>query len=132
MRADGPGRASEPCDPRGASNELDVPDGWGIDPVIWLAALALLPWVVVAGMVLFGVHGPPVLSPAGNAGRPPAHHLASVRILVPARNEARGIEACLRSLVVQDYPDFALTVVDDRSTDGTRRLALSVPPGNAR
>lgn len=132
MGIDGPGRASEPSCPRGASDELDVPDGWGIDPVIWLAALALLPWVVVAGMVLFGIHGPPVLSPAGNAGRPPAHHLPSVRIVVPARNEARGIEACLRSLVVQDYPDFAITVVDDRSTDGTRRLALSVRPGNAR
>ena len=100
--------------------------------MIWIVGLALLPWVAVAGMVLFGVQGPPVLCPAGNAGRPPAHHFPSVRIVVPARNEARGIEACLRSLAVQDYPDFAITVVDDRSTDGTRRLALSVPPGNAR
>src|SRR4051794_25528281 len=31
-----------------------------------------------------------------------------VSILVPARNEATNIEACVRSLLAQDYPRFEL------------------------
>ncbi len=42
-----------------------------------------------------------------------------VSVLVPARNEERGIEACLTSLLQQDYPDFEVVVVDDGSTDST-------------
>jgi chlorobactene glucosyltransferase len=51
-----------------------------------------------------------------------------VSILVPARNEARNIEACVGSLLAQDYPNFELIVLDDHSDDGTgdivRRLGL--------
>lgn len=50
-------------------------------------------------------------------GRPPA--APSVSILVPARNEARSIEACVRSLLRQQYPAFEVLVLDDGSTDGT-------------
>lgn len=52
-----------------------------------------------------------------------------VSILVPARNEARNIEACVRSLLAQEYPRFQLVVLDDHSDDGTgdiiRSLGLS-------
>ncbi len=51
-----------------------------------------------------------------------------VSILVPARNEARNIEACVASLLTQDYPHYELLVLDDHSDDGTgeivRRLGL--------
>lgn len=40
-------------------------------------------------------------------------------VLVPARNEANNIEACVRSLLQQDYPDFEVIVLNDHSTDGT-------------
>ena len=42
-----------------------------------------------------------------------------VSIMVPAKDEERGIEACLRSLLAQDYPNFEVLVVDDRSEDAT-------------
>jgi chlorobactene glucosyltransferase len=42
-----------------------------------------------------------------------------VSILVPARNEARNIEACVGSLLKQDYPNYELIVLDDHSEDGT-------------
>ena len=45
-----------------------------------------------------------------------------VSILVPARNEARNIEACVRSLLAQDYPNFELLVLDDHSEDGTGEI----------
>jgi chlorobactene glucosyltransferase len=42
-----------------------------------------------------------------------------VSVLVPARNEAKHIERCLASLARQDYPNFEILVLDDRSDDGT-------------
>src|SRR6476660_6373354 len=59
-----------------------------------------------------------------------------VSILVPARNEARKIEACVRSLLAQDYPHCELLVLDDHSEDGTgdlvRALGVSETGSRAR
>jgi glycosyltransferase involved in cell wall biosynthesis len=52
-------------------------------------------------------------------------------IIVPARNEAAAIEACITSLLALDYPDFEVIAVNDRSSDATGaimdRLAVSHP-----
>lgn len=45
-----------------------------------------------------------------------------VSVLVPARNEARNIEACVGSLLLQEYPNYELIVLDDHSDDGTGEL----------
>jgi len=42
-----------------------------------------------------------------------------VSVIVPARNEAEGIGACLGSLAAQDYDNLEIIAVNDRSTDGT-------------
>jgi len=43
----------------------------------------------------------------------------SLAVIVPARNEAAGVRACVESLVGQDYARLRVIAVDDRSTDGT-------------
>ena len=43
----------------------------------------------------------------------------SLSIVVPACNEAAGIEEAVRTLCLQDYPDFEIILIDDRSTDET-------------
>jgi len=43
----------------------------------------------------------------------------ALTVVVPARDEARGVEAAVRSLLLQDYPGLRVVAVDDRSTDGT-------------
>ena len=48
--------------------------------------------------------------------------LPFVSILVPARNEETKIARCLESLLKQDYPNFELIVIDDRSTDSTGEI----------
>lgn len=45
-----------------------------------------------------------------------------VSIIVAARDEERHIEEALGSLMAQDYPDFEVLVVDDRSTDRTAAI----------
>lgn len=46
-----------------------------------------------------------------------------VSVLVPARNEERNIEECIRSLLLQDYPSYELIVLDDHSSDRTAEIA---------
>lgn len=50
--------------------------------------------------------------------------LPSITVLLPVRNEAGRIEACLASLAAQDYPPalLELLVIDGRSSDATRDL----------
>jgi cellulose synthase/poly-beta-1,6-N-acetylglucosamine synthase-like glycosyltransferase len=56
-------------------------------------------------------------------GRPPEPAFTpSASIVVPAFNEARGIERTVRSLAASDYPNFELVVVDDGSSDATAEL----------
>ncbi len=63
------------------------------------------------------------------AGPLPAYPLVSV--CVPARDEERDIEACLTSLLSQDYPNFEVIVVDDNSTDHTPGIIESLQEGHA-
>ena len=58
--------------------------------------------------------------------------LPMVSVCVPARNEERGIRACLESLLKQDYPQFEVIVVNDHSTDRTGELIQDLAEKNSR
>lgn len=47
---------------------------------------------------------------------------AEVAICIPARNEERTIERCVRSALDQQYPNHRVYVLDDDSTDGTTQI----------
>jgi chlorobactene glucosyltransferase len=61
------------------------------------------------------------------ASAPPAAMAPRVAVIVPARNEERNIDACLRSLISQTYPEdrWAVLVVNDQSVDSTLEIASS-------
>lgn len=46
-----------------------------------------------------------------------------VSIIVPAKDEAANIEYCLDALLSQDYPNYEVILVDDRSQDETAAIA---------
>jgi chlorobactene glucosyltransferase len=62
----------------------------------------------------------------------PSGDLPFLSIVVPARNEARQIEACVRSLLAQRYPQFEVIVVDDRSTDATAEIVAHLAQEDSR
>jgi len=71
---------------------------------------------------------------------PPAYHgdrpgavMPGVVIVVPARDEAPVIGRTVAALLAQDYPgDIALTMIDDRSSDGTADVARAAAQGDDR
>jgi glycosyltransferase involved in cell wall biosynthesis len=58
--------------------------------------------------------------------------LPSASIVFAARNEARGVEAALRSLLRQDHPRLEIIAVDDRSDDGTGEILDRMAAGEPR
>ena len=52
---------------------------------------------------------------------------AEVSVIVPARNEEANLASCLQSLVGQPEVSYEVIVVDDHSTDQTRKIAASFP-----
>lgn len=90
---------------------------WSI--IIFLALLLLISISNLLGMRRLGAY-------------PPAQETPMVSILVPARNEARNIEICVRSLLAQDYPAFELLVLDDESEDGTGEILAHLQVENPR
>ncbi len=49
----------------------------------------------------------------------------TISVIVPARNEALNIVACVESIFANEYEGFEVVVVDDDSTDNTSELARS-------
>src|SRR5688572_3020031 len=65
---------------------------------------------------------------------PPAPITPPLSIVAAARDEARGIEAAVGSLLRLDYPGVEIVIVNDRSTDETgailERLAAGAAAGS--
>jgi glycosyltransferase involved in cell wall biosynthesis len=96
-----------------------------------IAAAILLLLAAGSVMLALGARRVPALAslPPLGAGLAPR-----VSIIVPARDEARGIGPAVASMLALDYPDFEVIVIDDRSTDGTAGVldALADPAGRLR
>ncbi len=89
----------------------------GIRPLRIAAWIVALPWIARLFEAAWGL---PQVTDILNApwDRTP-EGLPRLAVIVPARNEQGAIQACLTSLLQQDYANLHIFAVDDRSTDST-------------
>jgi chlorobactene glucosyltransferase len=98
----------------------------------WLIFFA---WLFGAALTLLSLARMKFLGAAARGGRGAAGELPLVSVLVPARNEeGRILAESLRSALAQDYENFEVVAVDDRSTDATVLImrALAAEDGRLR
>src|SRR5690348_4258346 len=93
------------------------------------ALLAASPWVVLPAITIWRVRRSKELAelPPDPPRDTPLHSLT-----IPARNERRNIEACLRATLGSNYPHLEVVIVDDRSSDGTGDLARAIARDDSR
>ena len=60
------------------------------------------------------------------------HVKPKVSVILPARNEEDFIEKCLASLLDQDYEDYEIIAIDDRSEDKTREIIKKMAEKNSK
>jgi chlorobactene glucosyltransferase len=82
-----------------------------LDGLAHLCALVGLAYAARAATIARGWLRVPVVATLPDA--------PALSVVVPARDEARSIERCVRSLLAQTIEDLELIVVDDRSADET-------------
>ena len=96
-----------------------------LTPTYIYAVVTLAVLLVFLGIVAVNLR----VLPTTTAYQPAPGGQPSVAVLLPARNEASNIEACLQSLLQQNYENITIWVYDDDSDDDTlaitKRLAHS-------
>jgi chlorobactene glucosyltransferase len=95
--------------------------------ILLLSTLAFLGALAITWWVHSRVGMDIVVTPSA---LPPGQPAPLISIIVPARNEARNIRRCLEALLVQDYPEYEVIVVDDRSTDDTPQILAQIQDGH--
>ncbi|HKG12463.1 MAG TPA: glycosyltransferase [Pyrinomonadaceae bacterium] len=87
-------------------------------------------WLLGGALTLLSLARHKLLGPSVNSNARPR---PLVSVLVPARNEGhRILHACVRSILAQDYDDFEVIAVNDRSTDSTLAVLRSLAETDAR
>ncbi len=96
--------------------------------MIWIALFALSTALLPALLFLSNVRwfAPPPCLPATSA------ECVSVSVLIPARNEANGIEATISAALASSRCDVQVVVLDDQSTDATRDIVLELASTDSR
>lgn len=96
---------------------------------IVVASVCALPWIATPLVALARMSRSRTLgdeSPEVPALAPRAS------VVIPARNEARNIADCLRSVLCSTYAPLEVIVVNDHSTDGTGDIARAIAAEDQR
>ena len=96
--------------------------------VLWTVPACLL--LCAGGLFAWWLRWKPVSLQQTNSPTPPSWPLLSV--IIPACNEQDTLHDALTTLLAQDYPSIEFIVVNDRSTDNTRKVLDALASQDAR
>ena len=86
----------------------------------------------IAGItVIIWLHNQYHLDIVAEPATPPAD-APLISVCIPARNEERNIRACVEAMLVQDYPNLEVIVLDDRSNDSTPHILTEIASRDPR
>lgn len=91
---------------------------WWTDFILFLAYVLIGPfaWITYSVLMYAGRRKMLLLTrPPAPLQKPPP----KVTILIPAKDEGERIRSCIESALMQDYANFNVVAIDDRSTDNT-------------
>jgi chlorobactene glucosyltransferase len=94
-----------------------------------LAGLVASPWIAMPLATIWRVRQSREL---GNESATVPADGPLVSVIVPARDERRNIESCVRSILAGHYTNIEVVVVDDRSSDGTADIVRALAHEDAR
>lgn len=86
---------------------------------------------LLALIIIFWIHNQYHLDIVVRPAPPPAS-APKVSVCIPARNEETNIRRCVEAVLRQDYPNFEVIVLDDRSTDATLTLLKEIASRDSR
>jgi chlorobactene glucosyltransferase len=99
--------------------------------LVTLSWLIFCLWLLGGALTLLSLARHKFLGPSINNND--AREWPRVSVLVPARNEERRIlPACVGSILAQDYADFEVVAINDRSTDSTLAILRSLSEDDRR
>jgi cellulose synthase/poly-beta-1,6-N-acetylglucosamine synthase-like glycosyltransferase len=92
------------------------------------SAILILWLIVLANTIASLAFAPRLRSSILN----PQSSIPTLSVLIPARDEERGIERTVRALLAQTYPALEIIVLNDRSTDATGAILASIDDARLR
>jgi len=90
--------------------------------VLGLGVVTLLAWLAFGLDAALGRHLVVYLRRVPLPAEGTRASLPRLSVVFGARNEARAVDAAVRTMLALDYPDIEVVAVDDRSDDGTGAL----------
>jgi cellulose synthase/poly-beta-1,6-N-acetylglucosamine synthase-like glycosyltransferase/peptidoglycan/xylan/chitin deacetylase (PgdA/CDA1 family) len=114
---------------RGTIFVTSVRVAYALTTVISVILLVVVVLVALRAVLLFALAAHHVRV---TRARAVTEHTPSVAIVVPAYNEAVGIERAVCSLAASEYDDYEVVVVDDGSTDETADIVAQLDLDNVR
>ncbi len=88
----------------------------------WLVGIIVLYWVINFVMVWKAIKTRNLLVPSTSHKPDNKRTSPKLTVVVAAKDEEDNIEACVLSMLDQDYPNYEFIAVDDRSTDRTPEI----------
>lgn len=92
-----------------------------LSTILFILAILIIHWIHDQ------YHMDIIVTPA-----PPPADTPLVSVCIPARNEETNIRRCVEAALRQDYPNFEVIVLDDRSADSTPTLLKDIASRDSR